>query len=53
MKEYEAPRLPWYYVPVGFLCLWVLGQLAVLGPALACIARAAGGRDAQRVTTLL
>jgi putative ABC transport system permease protein len=34
MKEYEAPRLPWYYVPVGFLCLWALGQLAVLGPAL-------------------
>jgi putative ABC transport system permease protein len=34
MKEYQAPRLPWYYVPVGFLCLWMLGQLAVLGPAL-------------------
>jgi putative ABC transport system permease protein len=34
MKEYEAPRLPWYYVPVGFICLWILGQLAVLGPAL-------------------
>ncbi len=25
--------LPWYYVPVGFICLWLLGQLAVLGPA--------------------
>lgn len=34
MKEYQAPRLPWYYVPVGFVCLWALGQLAVLGPAL-------------------
>ncbi|HKP66938.1 MAG TPA: FtsX-like permease family protein [Casimicrobiaceae bacterium] len=34
MKEYQAPRLPWYYVPVGFICLWILGQLAVLGPAL-------------------
>ena len=34
MKTYEAPRLPWYYVPVGFVCLWILGQLAVLGPAL-------------------
>jgi putative ABC transport system permease protein len=34
MKEYQAPRLPWYYVPVGFLCLWLLGQVAVLGPAL-------------------
>ena len=34
MKEYQAPRLPWYYVPVGFICLWLLGQLAVLGPAM-------------------
>lgn len=34
MRAYQAPRLPWYYVPVGFLCLWLLGQLAVLGPAL-------------------
>ncbi|GAP65120.1 ABC transporter permease [Mizugakiibacter sediminis] len=33
MTHYEAPRLPWYYVPVGFLCLWTLGQIAVLGPA--------------------
>lgn len=29
----EAKLLPWYYVPVGFVCLWLLGQLAVLGPA--------------------
>jgi len=28
-----AKLLPWYYVPIGFLCLWLLGQLAVLGPA--------------------
>jgi len=34
MRTYQSPRLPWYYVPVGFLCLWSLGQLAVLGPAL-------------------
>jgi putative ABC transport system permease protein len=34
MQAYQAPRLPWYYVPVGFVCLWTLGQLAVLGPAL-------------------
>ncbi len=34
MRTYQAPRLPWYYVPVGFLCLWLLGQLAVFGPAL-------------------
>jgi putative ABC transport system permease protein len=34
MRTYQSPRLPWYYVPAGFLCLWALGQLAVLGPAL-------------------
>ncbi|MBL0162828.1 MAG: ABC transporter permease [Xanthomonadales bacterium] len=34
MQAYESPRLPWYYVPIGFLCLWALGQLAVLGPAM-------------------
>lgn len=28
-----AHLLPWYYVPMGFVCLWVLGQIAVLGPA--------------------
>jgi putative ABC transport system permease protein len=28
-----ARLLPWYYVPMGFVCLWVLGQIAVLGPA--------------------
>ena len=28
-----ARLLPWYYVPMGFLCLWLLGQIAVLGPA--------------------
>lgn len=34
MKYYELPRLPLYYLPFGALILWVLGQLAVLGPAL-------------------
>ncbi len=34
MSSYQSPKLPWYYVPIGFVCLWVLGQLAVLGPAL-------------------
>jgi len=34
MASYQSPRLPWYYVPIGFLCLWALGQLAVLGPAM-------------------
>jgi putative ABC transport system permease protein len=33
MKFYELPRLPAYYLPVGALALWLLGQLAVLGPA--------------------
>ena len=34
MKFYELPRLPLYYLPIGALALWLLGQLAVLGPAL-------------------
>ncbi len=34
MQYYEIPRLPWIYLPVGAIALWVLGQLAVLGPAL-------------------
>ncbi|MET0230304.1 MAG: ABC transporter permease, partial [Rhodanobacteraceae bacterium] len=25
MKTYQSPRLPWFYVPVGFVCLWILG----------------------------
>jgi putative ABC transport system permease protein len=29
----EGKLLPWYYVPIGFVCLWLLGQIAVLGPA--------------------
>ncbi|MEW9624294.1 ABC transporter permease [Rhodanobacter geophilus] len=34
MAHYELGRLPGYYLPVGALALWVIGQLAVLGPAL-------------------
>ncbi|MDQ2972666.1 MAG: FtsX-like permease family protein, partial [Pseudomonadota bacterium] len=34
MKFYELPQLPLYYLPIGALVLWLLGQLAVLGPAL-------------------
>ncbi len=34
MQYYELPRLPLVYLPVGALALWVLGQLAVLAPAL-------------------
>lgn len=33
MTQYELPRLPLPYLPVGALLLWSLGQLAVLGPA--------------------
>jgi putative ABC transport system permease protein len=34
MERYELGRLPAFYLPVGALSLWMLGQLAVLGPAL-------------------
>jgi putative ABC transport system permease protein len=34
MERYELGRLPPQYLPIGALSLWVLGQLAVLGPAL-------------------
>lgn len=34
MRRYELPRLPAIYFPVGAIALWLLGQLAVLAPAL-------------------
>jgi putative ABC transport system permease protein len=34
MKFFEVPRLPLWYLPVGVVALWLLGQLAVLAPAL-------------------
>jgi putative ABC transport system permease protein len=34
MNFYELPRLPLYYLPIGAIALWVLGQLSVLGPAM-------------------
>jgi putative ABC transport system permease protein len=34
VQLYELPPISWYYIPVGIVCLWVLGVLAVLGPAL-------------------
>jgi putative ABC transport system permease protein len=34
MKHYEMRLMPWYYLPCCTVTLWVLGQLAVLGPAL-------------------
>ncbi|MBV2209892.1 MAG: ABC transporter permease [Thermomonas sp.] len=33
MRQYELPRLPLYYLPIGALVLCVLGQFSVFGPA--------------------
>lgn len=33
MQRYELPRLPLFYLPIGALVLWALGQVAVYGPA--------------------
>ena len=34
MTHYATGRMPWYYLPASAVALWLLGQLAVLGPAL-------------------
>ncbi|MGH8371249.1 MAG: ABC transporter permease [Gammaproteobacteria bacterium] len=34
VRLYDLPPISWYYIPVGIVCLWSLGLLAVLGPAL-------------------
>jgi putative ABC transport system permease protein len=34
MQHYELPRLPAVYFPTGAIALWIIGQLAVLGPAI-------------------
>jgi putative ABC transport system permease protein len=34
MQHYQLGRMPWYYLPASAIALWVIGQLAVLGPAL-------------------
>jgi putative ABC transport system permease protein len=34
MLHYELPRLPWFYFPAGAVALWLIGQAAVLGPAM-------------------
>lgn len=34
MDRYEVHRMPWYYLGSGAVALWLLGQAAVLGPAL-------------------
>lgn len=33
MSQYELARLPMYYLPIGAVALWLLGQIAVFGPA--------------------
>lgn len=34
MSHYQLPHLPLWYLAVGAVALWLLGQLAVLAPAL-------------------
>jgi putative ABC transport system permease protein len=34
MHKYQVTRLPAEFLPIGALLLWLLGQVAVLGPAL-------------------
>jgi len=34
MHTYQVPRLPAMFLPVGAALLWLVGQIAVLGPAL-------------------
>lgn len=34
MVHYELPRMPGIYLPIGALALWLVGQAAVLGPAM-------------------
>ncbi|HEX7370442.1 MAG TPA: FtsX-like permease family protein, partial [Rhodanobacteraceae bacterium] len=34
MTHYELPRLSLWYLAIGAVVLWLLGQLAVLAPAL-------------------
>lgn len=34
MRHYEMSLMPWYYLPASAITLWVIGQVAVLGPAL-------------------
>lgn len=33
MNFYELPRMPFYSLPLGAVLLWLLGQVAVYGPA--------------------
>ncbi|XOV77603.1 MAG: ABC transporter permease [Aestuariibacter sp.] len=33
VSMFELGRMDWFYIPLGMACLWVLGQIAVFGPA--------------------
>ena len=33
VNAFSLNPIQWYYVPVGMVVLWLVGQLAVLGPA--------------------
>lgn len=33
VNMFSLPALDWYFVPAGMLVLWVVGQIAVFGPA--------------------
>ena len=33
VNSFEMQRIDWYYIPIGMLCLWLIGLLAVYGPA--------------------
>lgn len=34
VSAFELGRMPWYFLPLGGLCFYLLGQVAVFGPAL-------------------
>jgi putative ABC transport system permease protein len=48
MSNYELPRMPISYLPIGAVLLWLLGQIAVFGPAhrAAAVAPAVATRSA-------
>ena len=33
VDAFSLDPITWYYIPLGMLALWVVGQLAVYGPA--------------------
>lgn len=33
MQAFDSARMSWFYVPIGAVCVWLLGQLATAGPA--------------------